>query len=122
MYSVKTHAAGTKTTCPAPERSEWCMTGNGQSRQKRAGKIHLINMDCEGSELLVLKGAEKTLRRNKVEIFCEIHHDFLNRLGQSIRDITKYLKGLNFKAHTVSLDDLSMGDNFGNCEYIYAHK
>ncbi|MBC8457727.1 MAG: methylenetetrahydrofolate reductase C-terminal domain-containing protein [Deltaproteobacteria bacterium] len=33
------------------------------------------------------KGAEKTLRENKVKIFCEIHHGFLEQLGQSTQDI-----------------------------------
>lgn len=36
-------------------------------------KIDLINMDCEGSELLVLRGAQKTLRANHPRVFCEIH-------------------------------------------------
>ena len=52
--------------------------------EEKIGGIDLINMDCEGSELLVLKGAEETLQRNRVKIFCEIHHDFLKQLGQSI--------------------------------------
>jgi len=89
--------------------------------QKRMKKIDLINMDCEGGELLVLKGAKETLRRNKIKIFCEIHHDFLNRLHQSVQDIVKYLKGINFKVHSVRLDDLSLRNNFRNCEYIYAY-
>lgn len=89
--------------------------------QKIVKKIDLINMDCEGSELLVLKGAKETLRRNKIKIFCEIHHDFLNRLHQSVQDIVKYLKGINFKVHSIRLDDLGLRNNFRNCEYIYAY-
>jgi FkbM family methyltransferase len=88
-----------------------------------AGKIErldLINMDCEGSEPLVLRGAEETLSNNKVKIFCEIHHDFLKRLDQSVEDIVQYLHGLEFQVQSVSLDDLKIGNNFENCEYIYA--
>jgi len=85
-------------------------------------RIDLINMDCEGSELLVLKGAKETLRKNKVKIFCEIHHDFLKQLGQSVGDIVEYLQKLAFKVQSVSLDDLRMGNDFKNCEYIYAHQ
>jgi FkbM family methyltransferase len=88
--------------------------------EEKIGRIDLINMDCEGSELLVLKGAKETLSRNKVKIFCEIHHDFLKQLGQSVEDLVEYLQGLEFQVQSVSLNDLNMGDNFGNCEYVYA--
>ena len=77
-------------------------------------------MDCEGSELLVLRVVEETLSKNKVKIFCEIHHDFLKQLGQSFEDIVQYLHGLEFQVQSVSLNDLKTGNNFENCEYIYA--
>jgi FkbM family methyltransferase len=83
-------------------------------------RIDLINMDCEGSELLVLKGAKETLRKNEVKIFCEIHHDFLKQLGQSVEELVQYLQALEFQVRSVSLNDLKTGDNFENCEYIYA--
>jgi len=89
--------------------------------EQKIERIDLINMDCEGSELLVLRGAKETLRRNKVQIFCEIHHDFLKQLGQSIGDLVKYLQSLEFQVHSVSLDDLKVGNNFEKCDYIYAH-
>ena len=83
-------------------------------------RIDLINMDCEGSELLVLKGAKETLRKNELKIFCEIHHDFLKQLGQSVEELVQYLQGLEFQVRSVSLNDLKTGDNLENCEYIYA--
>ena len=89
--------------------------------EEKVERIDLINMDCEGSELLVFHGAEETLQRNKVRIFCEIHHDFLRHLGQSVQDIVKYLQKLGFEVYSVSLDDLSMGSDFNKPEYIYAH-
>ena len=87
---------------------------------EKIGRMDLINMDCEGSELLVLKGAKETLSKNKVKIFCEIHHDFLKQLGQSVEDIVQYLQVLEFQVQSVSLNDLKTGNNFENCEYIYA--
>jgi len=89
--------------------------------EEKIERIDLINMDCEGSELLVLRGAKETLRRNKVQIFCEIHHGFLKQLGQSIKDLVKYLQSLEFQVQSVSLDDLKVGNNFEKCDYIYAH-
>ena len=78
-------------------------------------------MDCEGSELLVLMGARESLQKNKVRIFCEIHHDSLKRLGQSVQHIVRYLQELGYEVYTVSLDDLSMGNDFDNTKYIFAH-
>ena len=88
--------------------------------EEKIERIDLINMDCEGSELLVLKGAKETLSKNKVKIFCEIHHDFLKQLGQSVEDIVQYLQGLEFRVQSVSLNDLKVANDFENCEYIYA--
>ena len=88
--------------------------------EHRMEKIDLLHMDCEGSELLVLKGAEKTLRKNKVKIFCEIHHDFLSKISQSVWDIVNYLKNLGYKVKAVKLDDLTLHEDFQTCEYIYA--
>jgi FkbM family methyltransferase len=89
---------------------------NGQ----KVERIDLINMDCQGSELLVLEGAKESLRKNRVKIFCEIHHSSLKRLGQSVQHVVQYLQGLGYEVHSVSLDDLSMRSDFGSAEYIYA--
>ena len=90
-------------------------------QQREVERIDFINMDCEGSELLVLRGAKETLRKNKVRIFCEIHRDFLRQLGQSIGDVVEYLQNLTFEVQSVSLNDLKVGNNFEECDYIYAH-
>jgi len=84
-------------------------------------RVDLINMDCEGSELFVLGGAKQTLQKNKVKIFCEVHHDFLKQLGQSVEGLVKYLQGFEFEVQSVSLNAGERGVNFDNCDYIYAH-
>jgi FkbM family methyltransferase len=89
--------------------------------EQKVERIDLINMDCQGSELLVLEGAKESLRKNKVRIFCEIHHDSLKRLGQSVQHVVECLQKLGYEVHSVSLDDQSMKSDFGNAEYIYAH-
>jgi FkbM family methyltransferase len=101
--------------------SAWTTNLDTFLTEEKVERIDLINMDCEGSELLVLKGAEETLKENKVKIFCEIHHGFLEQLGQSIQDIVKYLQSLEFQVYSVSLHDLSLGKEFDKPEYIYAH-
>jgi FkbM family methyltransferase len=88
--------------------------------EEKIERIDLIHMDCEGSELLALKGAIETLRRNEVMIFCEIHHDFLRQLGQSVEDVVAYLQSLEFQVHGVSLDELEVGSSLEDCDYVYA--
>jgi len=84
-------------------------------------RIDFINMDCEGSELFVLRGARQTLQNNKIKIFCEIHHSFLKSLGLSVQKLVEYLHELNFQVHSISLDDLALGDDFEVCDYVYAY-
>jgi len=91
------------------------------SNEQKIERIDLINMDCEGSELLVLNGAKETLRKNRVKIFCEIHHDFLKQLDQSVEDLVEYLQGLEFQVQSVCVNDFKLGNDFEDCEYIYAH-
>jgi len=91
------------------------------SNEQKIQRIDLLNMDCEGSELLVLNGAKETLRKNRVKIFCEIHHDFLKQLDQSVEDLVDYLQGLEFQVQSVCVNDFKLGNDFEDCEYIYAH-
>jgi len=37
------------------------------------------------------------------------------------KDIVDYLQKLNYEVKSVSLNDLSMDENFDKPEYIYAH-
>ncbi len=85
-------------------------------------RLELLNMDCEGSELLVLKGAEQLLRTNSVHVFAEVHHGMLKALGQSVGEITGFLRDFGYRVSTVSLDDLSTGEDWETCEYIYARR
>lgn len=83
-------------------------------------RLDLLNMDCEGSELLVLQGARRLLSRCRTEIFVEVHHGFLSALGHSVHKIVGLLKRFGYQVSTVSLGDLSLGREWKDCEYIYA--
>jgi len=83
-------------------------------------RVDLINMDCEGAELLAIRGAKKTLEQNAPHIFCEIHHDYLSRLGQSVHDIVECLHVLGFKAAPVSVEDLDKDVELESCTHICA--
>ena len=83
--------------------------------------VDVINMDCEGSELFVLQGAETTLRTERPYIFCEIHHEYLKKLGQSVRDIVNYLEQLCFKIKPVLVEDSDRAACLEDCSHLCAH-
>ena len=83
--------------------------------------IKLLNMDCEGAELLVLQGARKLLERDRPRIFCEIHHDYLARIHQSVQDIVQYLESLSFKVLPVSVEHLGQDVTMEECSHIFSY-
>lgn len=83
-------------------------------------RVDLINMDCEGSELLVFQGGKKTLQQNEPHIFCEIHHDRLSRLGHSAHEVVEYLHALGFQVKPVSVEALDEDVDLESCTHIYA--
>jgi FkbM family methyltransferase len=82
--------------------------------------IDLINMDCEGAELLVLRGAKKTLQRHGLSIFCEIHHYYLSRLGQSVHDVVEFLHASGFEVSPVSVEALHGDVDLEGCTHLCA--
>jgi FkbM family methyltransferase len=85
-------------------------------------RLDLISMDCEGSELFVLQGAQGLLTRNSVRVFAEVHHDFLKALGLSAREVVDFLEGLGYRVSSVRLSDLSTGQDWETCDYVYARR
>lgn len=87
---------------------------------RRVGKVDLFNADCEGSELLMLHGAERTLRAYCPQIFCGVHRSYLRELGQSIADLVGYLRQSNFEVKPVSVEHPDSKVDFDESSHIYA--
>jgi len=83
-------------------------------------RVDLVNMDCEGAELLVLRGGKRTLQHNAPHILCEIHHDYLSRLDQSVHDVVEYLRLLDFQVMPLSVEALDKDVTFESCSHICA--
>ena len=47
----------------------------------------LVKVDVEGAEAAVLRGARQVLRRRAAVLFLEVHHDLLERTGDSVADV-----------------------------------
>jgi len=85
-------------------------------------RIDLLDMDCEGGELLVLQGAQSILRDQGSQIFCEIHREYLAQLGQSTEDIVDYLERLGYEVTPIIVEELEKKANFEHCSHVYARK
>lgn len=64
-----------------------------------------LTMDTEGAELLILKGAEKTLRNYKLKVWVS-EHDDLSKRDYDIDpdDIKNYMAGLGYSGEILSTD------------------
>lgn len=59
--------------------------------------VNFIKIDCEGSEMKILRGAEQTLRDHKPILMIEINRGVLENHGTSDKDIYEFLLGLNYE-------------------------
>ena len=82
--------------------------------------VHMINMDCEGSELNVLKSGMNTLRRDRSAVFCEVHAGYLGQLGQSVDDIVNLLKDVGYSVKPVQAEELDSEPSYDTCSHVFA--
>jgi len=118
------HGAGSGIT-PSPKAQElWvhATTVTDFLRDEKIGGIDLLHLDCEGSELLVLKGAKAVLEEHAPEIFCEIHHPYLRELGQSARDVMNFLTAIGYEVEPLQVENLKAQTTLESCSHISARK
>ena len=84
--------------------------------------VDLISMDCEGSELLVLKGAERTIRKRPLALFCEVHREPLQALGQSLEQLVAWLEERHFNVKPIQVHDLDRTAGYDACTHIFAFR
>ena len=92
------------------------------AKEEGLGQVDLISIDCEGSELLVLKGGERTLQARPLKLFCEIHRGRLEALGQSLDQLVEWLETRQFRVSPVLADDLDKEVGYEGCTHIFASR
>jgi FkbM family methyltransferase len=60
-------------------------------------KINLLKCDVEGAELLVLRGAESSLRRFRPKVFLEVDDRWTSSFGWSPKDVIGFLRSVGYK-------------------------
>jgi len=83
-------------------------------------RIDLLNLDCEGSELLVLQGAQCILEEHGPRIFCEIHRGYLAELNQSADDVVGLLSELGYEVRPLRVEHLNAETSVEECSHVYA--
>jgi len=86
----------------------------------RVPRADFINLDCEGSELRVLRRAHARLKDHGPPIFCELHRQYLQALGHSVNDIVSFLSEIGYSVTPIQVEDLSSPSDFDRCSHLYA--
>jgi FkbM family methyltransferase len=60
-------------------------------------KIDLLKCDVEGAELLILRGAESSLRRFRPKVFLELDERWTSSFGWSPKDVIGFLRSIGYK-------------------------
>jgi FkbM family methyltransferase len=65
-------------------------------RELNLGRVDVMKIDVEGAELLVLRGAEETLRRHHPRIVMETVPHHLQEFGTTPEEVAKFLRGAGY--------------------------
>jgi FkbM family methyltransferase len=85
--------------------------------EEKVKKTDLIKIDVEGFEFEVLKGARKTIMRDKPVLYVEIDENNLRQQGTSAKDVIQFISGLGYGCQeSGSKNNIDLNRyNFANC-------
>jgi FkbM family methyltransferase len=88
--------------------------------------VDFIRCDTEGSEILILKGASKTLERNKPNLLIEIHSNALREIfNSSAKEVSGFLFGLGYhmfredEGNVQQVNEVDESENWK--DYFFVH-
>jgi FkbM family methyltransferase len=64
-------------------------------------RVGLMKCDVEGAELLVFRGAERTIGTWRPVVFCEINAEYCERYGYSMSDVFDFFSARAYACFTV---------------------
>lgn len=89
--------------------------------------IDFIKCDVEGSEFLVIKGGEKSIRHFLPMLFLELVEDWCNKFDYTISDVTSLLFSIGYKMFEIKGDRLEplysiSPDKIDNFNFLFLHE
>lgn len=66
------------------------------------GPTHLIKIDVEGAEQLVIEGMKECIRKNRPHLIIEVTDAFLQSFGHSARSLARELKALRYSMYEIT--------------------
>lgn len=69
-------------------------------------RLDFIKIDVEGAELLVLQGAENTLRTLRPTVYCEVQPSWTKRLGYAPADLFEFMQDKGYRPHVLHEEGL----------------
>lgn len=96
-------------------------------KKRNLTKIDFIKCDVEGSEYLVIKGGENSIRKFLPILFLELVEDWCNKFNYTTFDLINFLYSIGYKMFEIkgkalySIDNIS-ADKIDNFNYLFLHK
>jgi len=66
----------------------------------------LIKIDIEGAELLALRGAQRTIERDRPVIFYEENESAYQAFGYTVADVRGFLKAFGYRLYLMKPADV----------------
>lgn len=83
-------------------------------------RLGLMKLDCEGSELKILQGAEQTINRLRPKIICEMNGSNMQVQGDTLSNFYSFLESLDYQWKSVRGNS---GDRYCDmCDILAWHK
>jgi FkbM family methyltransferase len=110
---------------PAKEGVAQCSTVDRFCEENAIKRIDVLKIDTEGSELLVLKGAEQMLRAGRVTFILTEYNELLPKSGTtggSLLPIAEYLSSFGYAYITSYTDRVMEKDMFVSANALFANR
>ncbi len=76
------------------------------TRKQKLQRIHLLKIDTEGAELLVLRGAKQLLAEQRIDCILFEVNSGITVFGNSITDLLKYLEQYDYLLYSIDTESI----------------
>lgn len=88
------------------EREINCITLDNFVEKNNIKKVHFMKLDTEGSELRILRGAQKMIMRDHPIMIMEYNETNMKQCGVSKQDVDNFLMEMGYEWKLISSEDI----------------